>query len=197
VGEAARFVNETLQYEGSPERGEAERQRLGSDLAHYGASIGAVRGVVRDAQRKFRGLGRDDLVALATELWALPVFERRLAAVVLLQARVRELGAHDLTRLEGFVRQARIDALVDSLALDVTAPLVAQLSGRERERAEGVLDRWAVEGPVWLARAALLAAAGDAGAVRRRADAAASAHPRDPEVGRALTDAAARRPRRG
>ncbi|WP_207456804.1 DNA alkylation repair protein [Herbiconiux sp. SYSU D00978] len=177
--EPARFINETLQYEGSPERGEDERRRLGSGLAHYGASVGAVRGVVRDAGRKFRGLGRDEVVALASELWGLPVFERRLAAIVLLQSRVKELDAHDLTRIEGFVREARIDELVDPLAVDVTGPLVARLDGRDRERAEGVLDRWAVDGPVWLARAALLASAVATGedAVARRARLAASAHP--------------------
>lgn len=198
MSEPARFINETLQYEGSPERGEEERERLRSGLAHYGASVGAVRGVVRDAARKFRGLDRDDVVALASELWALPVFERRLAAAVLLQSRVRDLDAHDLTRIEGFVREGRIDALVDPLAVDVTGPLVARLDGRDRERAEGVLDRWATDGPVWLARAALLAGAAASGedGIARRSRRAAPAHGGDPAIERALADAAAVRPRR-
>ncbi len=60
-------------------------------LGSYGASVGAVRGTVRDAGRKFKGLGHDDVHSLASELWGRPgpgrrpVYERRLAAVVLLQ----------------------------------------------------------------------------------------------------------------
>lgn len=81
------------------------------------------------------------------------MFEPRLAAVVLLQSRVPLLRASDLTRLEGFLRDSRIDALTDPLAHEVVRPLRARLDGQARSRAETVLDRWATEGGR-LARAA-------------------------------------------
>ena len=52
--------------------------------------------------RRYRDLVHDDITALSSELWAVPVFERRLAAIVLLQSRVT-LKNTDLTRIEGFV----------------------------------------------------------------------------------------------
>ncbi|WKK73304.1 DNA alkylation repair protein [Rathayibacter oskolensis] len=115
--------------------------------------MGAVRGTVRDALIKFPGLDHDEITALSSELWAPPVFEPRLAAVVLLQSRVPLLRASDLTRLEGFLRDSRVDALTDPLAHDVVRPLRARLDGQARSRAETVLDRWATEGGR-LARAA-------------------------------------------
>lgn len=63
----------------------------------------------------------------------------------------------DLTRIEGFVREAHLPALVDLLAVDVVGPLVESIAGQPRVRAEGVLDRWAADPDVWLRRASLLA----------------------------------------
>lgn len=156
MSEAGEFVDATLQREGSWQRASAEKARLGSDLRFYGSSVGAVRGTIRDAGRRYPGLTHDDITALSSELWAVPVFERRLAAVVLLQSSVRMLDNSDLTRLEGFVRQARLRALVDPLATDVIGPLVEGLTPRGRARAEVALDRWARDGDEWLHRAVLL-----------------------------------------
>lgn len=155
--EPAEFIDSRLQYEGDPYRADAERERLGSNLRFYGASVGAVRGTIRDSLVRYRGLGRDDITALATELWSEPVFERRFAAIVLLQSRVGMLDNRDLTRLEGFVRSARHPALVDPLAHDVIAPLVGQLSGARRAKADVALARWAGDTDVWVRRAASLA----------------------------------------
>jgi hypothetical protein len=116
-----------------------------------------VRGTVRDALRRHSDLTHDDITALSSELWSEPVFERRLAAAVLLQSKVRLLRNSDLTRIEGFVRTARLRALVDSLAIDVVGPLMESIDAQGRGRAESVLDRWAREPDVWLRRAALLA----------------------------------------
>lgn len=151
------FVDATLQREGSWERADAERARLQSDLRFYGASVGAVRGTIRDMGRRYRGLGHDEITALSSELWSLPVYERRLAAVVLLQSNVRLLTGSDLTRIEGFLRGAALPALADPLAVDVIRPLLARLTGSDRRRAEVVLERWRAEENVWLRRAALLA----------------------------------------
>jgi hypothetical protein len=161
VSDAGEFIDLALQREGSWSRAEALRYGLGRNpggggLGFYGASVGAVRGTVRDAGRRYSGLAHDEITALSSELWAVPVFERRLAAVVLLQDNVKLLTNSDLTRLEGFIREARLPDLVDPLAVDVVGPLVDGLDVLGRVRAVSVLDRWVREPDPWLRRAALL-----------------------------------------
>ena len=151
---AGDFVDTTLQNESSWYRAEADQARLGGTLSFYGASVGAVRGTIRDAGRRYPGLGHDEITALSSELWAAPVFERRLAAVVLLQTHVRLLRASDLTRIEGFLRQAEMTALIDPLTTDVVVPLVTGLDAPARARALAVIERWAVEPAAGLRRAA-------------------------------------------
>ncbi|WP_445443778.1 DNA alkylation repair protein [Clavibacter sp. km1a] len=178
----ADFIAAALEREGDGYRAEAERERLRSDLEFVGASVGAVRGTVRDLGRRHPGMSRDEAVALASELWRSRVYERRLAAVVLLQTHVDRLDNGDLTRIEGFVRDARLRVLVDPLALDVIGPLVERLAGPSRVKADAALDRWAGEADVWLRRAALLspsrplrAGGGDWDGFLRRARAARTA----------------------
>ncbi|MEY9777137.1 DNA alkylation repair protein [Arthrobacter sp. MW3 TE3886] len=176
MSQAGEFIDRSLQREASWRRSEQLQARLetepaGSGLRFYGTSVGAVRGTVRDAGRRYPGLSRDEVAALSSELWgpelegsdldgpelrAAPVFERRLAAVVLLQNNVKLLTNADLTRLEGFIRQARVPDLVDPLAVDVVGPLVDGLDVLARVRADSVLDRWVREPDAWLRRAALL-----------------------------------------
>ncbi|KIS27243.1 DNA alkylation repair protein [Arthrobacter sp. SPG23] len=157
--DACDFVDAALQRESSWLRAEEAQARLGDRLQYYGASVGAVRGTVRDMLRRHRDLVHDDVTALSSELWAVPVFERRLAAVVLLQSRVALLNNSDLTRIEGFVREAQLGELVDPIAADVVRPLIAGLQGQARTRADAVLDRWARDPDPWLRRAAVLAVA--------------------------------------
>ncbi|WP_185982250.1 DNA alkylation repair protein [Arthrobacter sp. KBS0703] len=137
---AGEFIDDSLQREASWYRADEMRLRLGGDLQFYGASVGAVRGTVRDALRRHSGLTHDDVTALSTELWSVPVYERRLAAVVLLQSKVDMLSNSDLTRIEGFVREAGVPALVDPLAVDVVGPLMERLDAQARARADAVLD---------------------------------------------------------
>jgi hypothetical protein len=151
---AGDFVDTTLQNEGSWYRADADRARLGGDLDFYGASVGAVRGTIRDAGRRYPRLGHDEITALSSELWAVPVFERRLAAIVLLQSHVRVLRASDLTRIEGFLRQAALPALVEPLVSDVVVPLITGLDAAARTRALAVIDRWTAEPAAGLRRAA-------------------------------------------
>ncbi|TLM86313.1 DNA alkylation repair protein [Pseudarthrobacter sp. NamE2] len=149
VAAAAEFIDRTLQNEGTWYRADDVGTRLGGVLASYGCSVGAVRGTVRDGLRKFKDLDHDAVVMLASALWsqprpgAQPVFERRLAAVVLLQSRAGMLRHSDLTRIEGFLRSAQTPELADPLVSDVVAPLLAGLPGRDRRRADVVLARWA------------------------------------------------------
>ena len=72
VQDAAGFIDATLQNEGAWYRAEEVESRLGGALGSYGASVGAVRGTIRDAGRKFKGLGHDDVTALASRLWGQP-----------------------------------------------------------------------------------------------------------------------------
>lgn len=168
VTEACDFVDASLQRESSWLRAEEAQARLGDGLEYYGASVGAVRGTIRDMLRRHRDLVHDDITALSSELWSVPVFERRLAAVVLLQSRVTLLNNSDLTRIEGFVREAQLGELVDPLAADVVRPLIAGLEGQARVRANVVLDRWAGDSDPWLRRAAGLSRADGAQPPARR-----------------------------
>ena len=153
VSEAGQFIDTALQREASWERAD---DRGSGGLRIYGASVGAVRGAVRDALRRYRGMEHDAVLALSSELWAVAVFERRLAAIVVLQSRLALLQVTDLTRVEGFLRQGGRPELVDPLAIDVVGPLTDRLNQRDGDRAAVILDRWATDVDPWLGRAALL-----------------------------------------
>ncbi|PJJ55276.1 DNA alkylation repair protein [Compostimonas suwonensis] len=195
MSEAGEFVDAALQRESSWERADEHRERLGGALQYYGSSVGAVRGTVRDLTRRHPGLSHDEVTALSSELWAAPVFERRLAAIVLLQSNVALLDNSDLTRVEGFVRGARLRALVDPLAVDVIGPMVEGLTGQKRARADIALDRWAQDDDVWLRRAALLsplrafrAGRGDEDGLARRVATVRARHP-ETDIGADAADA--------
>jgi len=186
MSEAGDFIDAGLQRESSWQRAEEASARYGPDLASYGSSVGAVRGTVRDALRRYRHFGHDDVTALSSELWEAPVFERRLAAVVLLQSSLALLDNSDLTRFEGFLRTARLRELADPLATDVVGPLIAGLEGQNLARAQTVLGRWLQDPDDWLRRAALLAplrelraGGGDWDRYRRQAGLAESGTPDD------------------
>lgn len=153
---AAAFIDRTLRAEASEWRTWADGDASVGGLRVYGASVGAIRGAVRDALRRHRGLEHDDITALASELWAAPVFERRLAAIVLLQGQVDTLSGNDLTRVEGFLRVARIPDLIEPLARDVVRPLLARLTGTEADRARRIVTRWASADEVGLHAAAAM-----------------------------------------
>ncbi|MFF1251595.1 DNA alkylation repair protein [Pseudarthrobacter sp. NPDC058329] len=148
VAAAAEFVDRTLRNEGAWYRADDVEGRLGGQLASYGSSVGAVRGTIRDALRKYKDLDHDGVVQLASSLWGMPrpgsraVYERRLAAVVLLQSKEALLRHSDLTRIEGFLRSAGTPELTGPLLADVVAPFLDRLRGRDRQRAHVVLARW-------------------------------------------------------
>lgn len=87
MSDAGDFVDAALQLEASRQRALADEARIGTDLKFYGASVGAVRGTIRDVGHRYSGLGHDEITALSSELWRAPVFERRLAAIVLLRSQ--------------------------------------------------------------------------------------------------------------
>lgn len=153
---AAEFIDRTLRAEGSEARADADADRIGEALRFYGASVGAVRGTVRDADLRYPGMSHDGVTALASELWSQPVYERRLAAIVLLQRHLAMLRGSDLTRIEQFLRDARVPQLVDPLASDVVRPLLDRLEEPDAARARRIIDRWSDADDPNLRRAAEL-----------------------------------------
>lgn len=145
-------VDAELRARGTPERAAKERSYLKSGIEHYGASVPAIRAVATGVKREHPDIGHDDLVAIATRLWAVPVHERRMAAGELLDVGGDLLGPDDLALVERFLRDSRTWALVDTLAPSVAGQIV------ERYPESAVtLDRWAADADFWLRRAALLA----------------------------------------
>jgi 3-methyladenine DNA glycosylase AlkD len=111
-----------------------------------------MRQIVRAVKRQHCGLDRQGLVALVRILWSRPVFERRMMAVLLLEAFQPLLRLADIALLERLIRQSMTWAFVDELAIVITGPLV--------ERSPElllVLDRWAEDDDFWLRRSAMLA----------------------------------------
>jgi 3-methyladenine DNA glycosylase AlkD len=111
-----------------------------------------MRQLIRAFKKEHAGLDRKALVALITILWSRPVFERRMMAVLLLEAFEPLLRPADIRLLERLIRQSKTWAFVDELAIAITGPLVVRCPELLR-----VLDRWAKDDDFWLGRAAMLA----------------------------------------
>jgi 3-methyladenine DNA glycosylase AlkD len=91
-------------------------------------------------------------VTLVRILWGRPVFERRMMAVLLLEAFEPLLRPGDIPMLKRLIRRSKTWAFVDELAIVITGPLVE----RSPELLP-VLDRWAEDDDFWLRRSAMLA----------------------------------------
>jgi 3-methyladenine DNA glycosylase AlkD len=111
-----------------------------------------VRATVTGWRRAHPNLTRLRLTGLATALWDAPLFECRLAAVILLTDRRRLLVADDAALVAGLLRTAGTWALVDGLAADVMGSLVERFP-----ELVSVLDSWVADDNVWMRRSALLA----------------------------------------
>jgi len=111
-----------------------------------------MRQAVRTVKRENPGLDRRSLLALVTILWSRPVFERRMTAVLLLEAFQPLLEPADMGLLERLIRESKTWAFVDELAIVIVGPLVERSSDLLR-----VLDRWAMDDDIWLRRSAMLA----------------------------------------
>jgi 3-methyladenine DNA glycosylase AlkD len=151
VPEAVAELEAAIRDVGTPDRATSEQRYLKSDLTFLGATVGQTRDAVK-AIGKANVLDHDDLVALVTALWDAPVFERKMAAVQLLELHPRLLGSSDLPLVENLLRASRTWALVDALAGDVVGGIrAADPSVRP------ILDRWAVDPDFWIRRSSLLA----------------------------------------
>jgi 3-methyladenine DNA glycosylase AlkD len=146
----ARSIETELQRAGTPDRAASEKQYLKSDLRFLGAKVADIRGVTKQTSQRAE-LTHDDTLDLVEELWSRPVFERRMAAVILLDLHAVRLEAGDLPLIERLIRESRTWALVDTLAGNV----VGEMNGRLRIRR--TLDRWARDDDFWVRRSSLLA----------------------------------------
>ncbi len=145
-------IDAELQAAGDAQRAAKERSYLKSTLRHYGASVPSIRAVATAAVRRHPDMVHDELVELVEVLWAVPVHERRMVCVELLDLSADQLRPADIALLERFLRESRTWALVDGLAASVAGRLVE----RHPDLAT-VLDRWATDDDFWMRRSALLA----------------------------------------
>jgi 3-methyladenine DNA glycosylase AlkD len=148
----ARAIEQAIRAAGTPERAAGAQAYLKSSLEFTGTTVPSVRAKLRSWRRGHPDLTRGGLAAVVTALWSRPVFECRMAAVLLLTDRQLLLTAADAPLLEDMLRAAGTWALVDGLAADVMGPLVERYP-----ELTATLDRWAGDGDFWLRRSALLA----------------------------------------
>jgi len=148
----ADLLTEELRAVGDPDRAAQEKAYLKSNLEFFGESVWEIRRVAKAFITGAPAMSHDDLVALASALWAGPVFERRMAAVVLLELHPRLLSPADLPLIERLVRESLTWALVDALATDVVGGILK----RAPAEVTPVLDRWSTDPDFWVRRASLL-----------------------------------------
>jgi 3-methyladenine DNA glycosylase AlkD len=150
--ELSQQIEDELRAAGTPERAAGEKAYLKSPLDFLGVTVSQIRRVVT---ARVRDLSHDELVALVEELWSGPVFDRRLAAVFVLESFPALIGPDDLPLLERLIRDSGTWALVDALAGDVMATLFVH-----HPEALPELDAWATDEDFWVRRSALLALRG-------------------------------------
>ena len=148
-------IETELRQIASPERAVAEKKYLKSNLSFLGATLGDIRRVtkqaVKDAEAQGAPLDHGGVLELAEALWKKPLFERRMAAVIVLEQYSAELRSADLTFVENLIRESYTWAFVDALAANVVGDLAVRYKIRR------VLDRWARDDDFWIRRSSLLA----------------------------------------
>jgi 3-methyladenine DNA glycosylase AlkD len=148
----AAAIDHELHGHRNPARAPREKAYLKSDLEFLGVGLPAMRQTVRALKHEHAALDRRRLVALVSLRWRRRQFERRMVAILLLEAFEPLLQPADMTLLERLIRQSKTWAFVDELAIVITGPLVERSPELLR-----VLDRWAVDDDFWLRRSAMLA----------------------------------------
>jgi 3-methyladenine DNA glycosylase AlkD len=111
-------IERELRTLGKNDRAASTAKYLKSDLRFFGMTQAEIRRSARAVAKK-GALPHDHLVPLAETLWAKPVFELRMAATMLLDLHVEQVGPDGLGMLERFIRDSKTWALVDVLSGDV------------------------------------------------------------------------------
>jgi 3-methyladenine DNA glycosylase AlkD len=144
-------ITATLRAAASPQRAASEQNYLKSTLEFSGTTVPDIRRIVTSWRRAHPDLTNSGLTALSVALWDGPVFECKLAAVILLADRRTLLEPGDAVTIEKLLRTSGTWALVDSLAADVMGSLVQRFP-----ELLATLDRWAIDDDFWIRRSALL-----------------------------------------
>jgi 3-methyladenine DNA glycosylase AlkD len=153
VHEVIQGLEDRFRAVATPDRAEHEKRYLKSDLTFVGATVWQIQAALKEVLSDQRDASHADVAALVEELWAAPVHERRMAAVMVLERFDDLLSVDDLPLIERLVRESRTWALVDGLAGDVLGSLIR----RDPPALTPILDRWATDGDFWVRRASLLA----------------------------------------
>ena len=148
-------VERELRAAGTPDRAGHEKAYLKSSLEHAGTSLATIRACAKRVRRTHPDLTPAAVLDLAHELWSVPLHERRMLAVIILEQYVDRMGPEDLDQLQPYLRDSRTWALVDGLAGDVAAAIVDRYA--DDPRVDATLRRWAGNDDFWVRRAALLA----------------------------------------
>jgi 3-methyladenine DNA glycosylase AlkD len=152
AAELAARISSELRRLGRPERAEASKRYLKSELEFLGVDTKTMRAAVRRALKTAAPLERAGLLALVRALWSSGVFELRAVAVEALAMQGPLLRKTDIAVVERLLRASHTWALVDFLAVHVAGPLVIRFP-----ELGSTLDRWATDPDFWLRRAAMLA----------------------------------------
>ncbi len=145
-------LDRALRDAGDPRRAIQEKRYLKSPIAHYGASVPAIRRAVHEVLDGRPQLTRKRLLDVVGRLWSSSVHEHRMAAVAALEERQELLEPADLARIEEMIRGSFTWAYVDGLAANVAGALVERHPDLADE-----LDRWSTDESFWVRRGALLA----------------------------------------
>lgn len=152
MDELAADLERRLREVATPGRADPEKRYLKSDLDFLGTSMRQIRDAVKATARDHREMTHDELLTLVDALWAKPIFERRMASVLLLDRCAHLLGVADVAVVERLVRGSRTWALIDPIATEVLGGLVR----RHPDAMRPLMDRWATDDDFWVRRAALL-----------------------------------------
>ena len=142
-------IEKALAKVGTAERSAGSKRYLKSSMRHLGASVPQI---PKEAKQAADEVGsRRELRALADDLWAEPIFERRACAAFLLDYGVDLLGPADIPAIKRYVAGSETWALVDPLSADLLGHfLLAHPDAAAR------LDPWTRDRDFWVRRAALL-----------------------------------------
>lgn len=133
-----------------PERAAA----MAAYMKHHGEFLGIGapdrRAAAAPVLAGLKGAPAGELLGVAAAWWAQPEREFRYCAADLLRANVRELSVTDLEHVRRLV--------VDGAWWDVVDPLAAVVGGivRRHSDAASLMDEWAVDADIWVARVAVL-----------------------------------------
>jgi 3-methyladenine DNA glycosylase AlkD len=138
-----------------PGRAENEKQYLKSDMDHLGVAVPDVRKVISTLIRESPPDGHDAIIELVSVLWDEPrdpaVFQRRLAAGIVLTRHKKDLVADDLPLLERLLRECHTWALMDEIV-----PRSATDLADTYPDVDAAVAAWADDDDFWMRRASLL-----------------------------------------